>query len=216
MFTRDFSYLDEVHNCPRCQTPMSCCEAPPVHVGDGLGWGSEVLFICLNNECPVFKNGWQHIELQYGHRGSYRCMQLPGSKEQNVMMVASEYAFTGSIIDTEAVKMQNTRYTKEQEAVVALETCVENHNIEPILTLILDEAANLANRQKAVACLRQFNDLSCIDPIRNHTFKDTSLTQECGMIISEILKAHFKKECPHCTELIKAQAQKCMHCKADL
>jgi len=216
MFTRDFSYLDEVHVCPRCQTAMSCCEAPPVHVGDGLGWGSEVLFICLNNECPVFKNGWQHIELQYGHRGSYRCMQLPGSKEQNVMMVASEYAFTGSIIDTEAVKMQNTRYVKEQEAVIALDTCVEGHNLEPIMTLILDESARLVNRQKAVACLRQLNDLSCIDPIRNHTFRDTSLTQECGMIISEILKAHFKKECPHCAELIKAQALKCMHCKADL
>ena len=216
MFTRDFSYLDEVHICPRCQTAMSCCEAPPVHVGDGLGWGSEVLFICLNNECPVFKNGWQHIELQYGHRGSYRCMQLPGSKEQNVMMVASEYAFTGSVIDTEAVKMQNTRHIKEQEAVAALDTCVESHNLEPIMTLILDEFATLANRQQAVACLRKLGDLSCIDPIRNHTFNDTSLTQECGMIISDILKAHFKKECPYCAELIKAQAQKCMHCKADL
>jgi hypothetical protein len=216
MFTRDVSYLDEVHICDKCNTKMSCCEAPPVHVGDGLGWGSEVLFICLNNECPVFKNGWQHIELQYGHKGSYRCMELPGSQEKNVMMVASEYAFTGSEIDTEAVKKQNIRYVKEQEAVAALGTCVETHNLEPVLTLILDESANLANRQKAVACLKQLNELACIDPIRNHTFRDTSLLQECSMIISEILKAHFKKECPHCSELIKAQAQKCMHCKADL
>lgn len=216
MFTRDFSYLDEVHLCPKCQTKMSCCEAPPVHVGDGLGWGSEVLFICLNDECPVFKNGWQHIELQYGHKGSYRCMELPGSKEQNVMMVASEYAFTGSVIDTEAVKMQNERYVREKDAVIALETCVEAHNLAPVLTLILDESAHLANRQKAVACLRLLNDISCIDPIRNHTFRDTSLTQECSMIISDILKAHFKKECPHCAELIKAQAQKCMHCQTDL
>lgn len=216
MFTRDFSYLNEVHICPKCQTQMSCCEAPPVHVGDGLGWGSEVLFICLNNECPVYKNGWQHIELQYGHKGSYRCMQLPGSKEQNVMMVASEYAFTGSVIDTETVKNQNLRHIKEQEAVTALDTCVECHNLEPIMTLILDESATLANRQKAVACLKKLNDLSCIDPIRNHTFNDTSLTQECGMIINDILKAHFKKECPHCAELIKAHAQKCMHCNTDL
>jgi hypothetical protein len=36
------------------------------------------------------------------------------------------------------------------------------------------------------------------------------------MIISEILAAHFKKECPYCAEIIKAQAHKCMHCKADL
>jgi hypothetical protein len=216
MFTRDFSYLDEVHICPSCQTKMSCCEAPPVHVGDGLGWGSEVLFICLNNECPTFKNGWQHIELQYGHKGSYRCMELPGSKERNVMMVASEYAFTGSVIDTEVVKMQNSRYVKEKDALAALDTCVETRNIEPVMTLILDESANLINRQKAVACLRQLGDLSCIDAIRNHSFRDTSLSQECDMIIHDILKAHFKKECPHCAELIKAQANKCMHCQADL
>jgi len=216
MFTCDCRYLDEVHICPSCNTPMSCCEAPPVHVGDGLGWGSEVLFICLNDECPTFKNGWQHIELQYGHKGSYRCMELPGSRERNVMMVASEYAFTGSVIDVEAAKLQNARYMKEQEALAALETCVETHNLEPVLALILDESASLANRLKAVACLRQLNDLACIDPIRNHTFNDTSLTQGCNMIISEILAAHFKKECPYCAEIIKAQAHKCMHCKADL
>jgi hypothetical protein len=143
-------------------------------------------------------------------------MQLPGSNEQNVMMVASEYAFTGSVINIEAVKMQNARYVKELKAAEALDTCVENHNLEPVMTLILDESAKLASREKAVGCLKELNDLSCIDPIRNHTFNDTSLTQKCGMIISEILKAHFKKECPYCAELIKAQAQKCLHCKADL
>ncbi len=216
MFTRNLNYLDEVHTCPSCQTRMSCCEAPPVHVGDGLGWGSEVLFICLNNECPTFKNGWQHIELQYGHKGSYRCMELPGSKERNVMMVASEYAFTGSVIDVEAVKKQNARFIKEQEALAALDACVATHDLTPVMTLILDESAALSNRQKAVSCLRQMNDLSCIDAIRNHTFRDTSLTQECDMIIHDILQSHFKKECPHCAELIKAQAHKCMHCQTEL
>jgi hypothetical protein len=143
-------------------------------------------------------------------------MELPGSRERNVMMVASEYAFTGSVIDVEAAKLQNLRYIKEQEALAALDTCVKTHNLEPVLTLILDESAALTGRQKALDCLRELNDLACIDPIRNHTFNDTSLTQRCNMIIGEILKAHFKKECPYCAELIKAQAHKCMYCKADL
>lgn len=216
MLTCDCNCLDEVHICPNCNTPMSCCEAPPVHVGDGLGWGSEILFICLNNECPTYKNGWERIELQYGHKGSYRYMELPGSKERNFMMVASEYAFTGSVIDIEAFKRQNARYIREQDALLGLATCVENHDLKPVLTLILDESATIASRHKALVCLRELNDLACIDPIRNHTFNDTSLSQGCDMVIAEILKAHFKKECPHCAELIKAQAHKCMHCKADL
>jgi hypothetical protein len=143
-------------------------------------------------------------------------MELPGSTEKNVMMVASEYAFTGSTIDIEAAKLQNIRYMKEQEALAALETCKKTHDLGPVLTLILDEAASLANRQKAVGCLMEINDIACIDPIRNHTFNDTSLGQACSLIISEILQAHFKKECPHCAEIIKAQAHKCMFCKADL
>lgn len=216
MVIQNLNQLDEVHICRSCQTRMSCCEAPPVHVGDGLGWGSEVLFICLNNECPTFKNGWDHIELQYGHKGSYRCMELPGSKEQNVMMVASEYAFTGSVLDVESIKQQNSRYIKEKEATSALDTCVELRNLEPVLALILDEAAKPETRLRAAACLRELSDLSCIDAIRNHTFNDTSIKQECDMILSEILKTHFKKECPYCAELIKAQAKKCMHCQADL
>ena len=95
MYLSNLAVLDEEHICPDCNTPMTACEAPPVHVGDGLGWGSEVLFICLNNECPPFVNGWKKVDVNYGHKGTFRNMQLPGSKELNVMMVASEMAFTG-------------------------------------------------------------------------------------------------------------------------
>jgi rRNA maturation endonuclease Nob1 len=36
------------------------------------------------------------------------------------------------------------------------------------------------------------------------------------MVINQLLKANFKKECPHCFEIVKAQAAKCMHCGEDL
>jgi len=71
-------YLDEKHFCPHCKEQLSCCSTPPIHVGDGLGWGTEAYFICLNDECSLFKNGWEHIEMQFGHRASYRYMLLPG------------------------------------------------------------------------------------------------------------------------------------------
>ncbi len=205
-------YIEEVHTCPHCSQKMSCCEAPPVHVGDGLGWGSEILFICLNDLCPLFLNGWDHVENQYGHHASYRYMELPGSTESNVMMVGNADAFKASVINPETLKSQNTRYQKEKEAVSALAVCVAEKNLEPVLLLVLDEAADRENRKKALECLKQLNDLECIDAIRNHSFRDTAFERECEMVVSQLLKANFKKECPHCFEIIKAQAIKCMHC----
>jgi hypothetical protein len=195
---------------------MFCCEAPPVHIGDGLGWGSEVLYICLHDNCKLFLNGWAQIERQYGHHASYRYMELPGSKEGNFMMVANSDAFKGSVIDPVVLKNQNKRYKLEKEAVAQLPTCVDDKNIEPVLTLILDEAANVEDRKKAIALLPLLNDLSCIDPIRNHTFRDSSLEMTCNQIISALLQKNHKKECPHCSEIIKNQAKKCMHCKEEL
>ncbi len=216
MVIQNLSVLEEVHICPDCDTKMICCEAPPVHVGDGLGWGSEVLFICLNDDCPTFSGGWDKVEVNYGHKATFRSMQLPGSKEQNVMMVASKIAFTGSIIDPDEMRAQHDRYKIEQEAIAALDTCVENKDLSPVLTLILDESAKSEARERAIMLLVQLNDLSCIDAIRNHTFRKTEYDQKCNMVITKLLKDNFQKECPYCAELIKAQAKKCMHCKAEL
>ena len=216
MYIQNTAVLDEVHICPDCDTKMSCCEVPPIHVGDGLGWGSEVMFICLNDECPTFKDGWQKVEVNYGHKGSFRNMQLPGSRELNALMVASKVAFTGSIIDQEVMRKQNERYQKEKDAIAALDTCLEEKDISPVMTLILDESASPEARSRAIDLLKDFNDLSCIDPIRNHKFRNTEFEQKCNMVIFALLKENYQKECPFCAELIKAQAKKCLHCRADL
>ena len=216
MVSQNYSYLEEEHICPHCNQKMSCCEAPAVHVGDGLGWGSDVLFICLNDYCSLFLKGWDHIEGQFGHHASYRYMELPGSKESNVMMVGNKDAFKGSVVDPEAIKNQNQRYREEKEAVKAFETCVEEQNLEPVLKVLLDEAAKKENREKALTYLLKLNDVNCIDPIRNHTYRDAKFEQGIKMAAMQILKNNFKKECPACLEIVKAQAKKCMHCGADL
>ena len=216
MITDYKRYFENIPTCPHCKTELSCCESPAIHVGDGLGWGSDVLYICLNDECSVFINGWKQIEIQYGHSSSYRYMQLPGSSESNVMMVGSEDAFKGSIIDLEVVEAQNIRYQKEKKALEDLESSTKEKDLGPAMQLILDEAAGVKGRKKAISMLLKINDLGCIDPIRNHKFRDTSVESECNMIIPQILKANFKKECPFCLELVKSKARVCMHCKKEL
>ncbi len=216
MSDRDLDYLDEIKICPHCKAQLSCCEAPQIHVGDGLGWGSDVLFICLNDYCSLFLKGWEHVGEQYGHHASYRYMELPGSKESNVMMVGNKDAFKGSLVDKEAIRNQNKRYKKEKEAVEELKTCVEKRNLNPVLTLLLDESALKGNKASALEYLIKLNDLSCIDALRNHTFRDGTFEQKINMSIKILLDVNFKKECPYCAEIIKSQAKKCMHCKENL
>lgn len=205
-------YLDEVHHCPHCKEKLDCCSTPPIHVGDGLGWGTEAYFICLNDECPLYKNGWEHIEAQFGHRASYRYMLLPGNTEGTPMMVGSSDAMKGCIIDPETIRLQDEQYAKRKEAVAQLDTCVAENNLEPVLMLILNEAADREHRERAADLLLELNDLSCVDPIRNHTFSNEVLAHKINQNIKQLLEKNYKKECPDCSEIIKAQASKCQHC----
>jgi hypothetical protein len=212
----DLRVLDEVKLCPHCRKQLSCCEAPPFHIGDGLGWGSDVLFICLNDSCSLFLNGWDRIEKSYGHHASYRYMELPGSKEGNCLMVGNADAFKGCVIDRQELEKQNTRYQQEKAAVKALSTCIAEKNLDPVMTLLLDEGANINSRERAADCLVPINDLRCLDALRNHNFRNEQLAHRVNSAIAELLRLNFKKECPHCMELVKAQAKKCLHCKSDL
>ncbi|MBM9535724.1 zinc ribbon domain-containing protein [Desulfobulbus alkaliphilus] len=216
MLSTVLQYIEEKHACPHCEQTLTLCHAPPVHVGDGLGWGSEYLFICLNDECSLFVNGWDHISNQYGHVGSYRHMQMPNSKENYNMMVVGKEAFTGSVVDLEALKRRNVDYQRRQEAIEALDHCVERGQLEPVLAVLLDEGVRIEDRKKAAHLLVPLNDIACIEPIRNYNFRDGHLEQEVNLAIKAVLAAHFLKECPYCAELIKARANVCKHCQRQL
>jgi hypothetical protein len=216
MLSTLMSYIEEKRCCPHCSGTLSLCHAPSVHVGDGLGWGSEYLFICLNDTCPLFVNGWDYIANQYGHVGSYRHMELPNSKETYNMMVVGKDAFTGSIIDIEAIKRQSERYQLQQEALAALDTCVAEKRMAPALTVLLDDSVRIEDRKRAASLLVALNDVGCIEPLRNHSFSDPHLEQEVNLAIRKVLTSNFLKECPYCAELIKTRATVCKHCQRDL
>lgn len=205
-------YAEEEHYCPHCKQRLSCCQTPPFHVGDGLGWGSEVFFVCLNDDCPLYASSWQRFEEQYGHIASCRYMQLPGETTGTPMMVGGRDAFKGCIVDPEAIRRQDKRFAKEKAAVARLDAAEAEKDIEPALYLILDDAAALSNRERAIGVLTASGDLSCIDPIRNHKFTDSEIESLAHSAIQEILKANYRKECPACAEIVKSQAKVCKHC----
>lgn len=216
MLSTVLRYLDEKHVCPHCRTELTLCHAPAIHVGDGLGWGSEYLFICLNDACSLYTKGWEFIERQYGHTGSYRYMELPNSKESYSMMVGGAGAFTGSIVDVEDLRRRDARHQKLQQALARLDTCLADGDMEPVLTVLLDDTAHLDDRKKAVALLVPLNDLRCVEPLRNHRFKDEHILHEVNMALRTLLQNHFLRECPYCAELIKLRAKVCKHCRCEL
>lgn len=206
----------EEHFCPHCKQKLSCCEAPPFHVGDGLGWGTDVLFICLNDECPLFAGSWKTFEEQYGRAASCRYMLCPGNTEGESMMVGGKDAFKNSELNIEDLQRQNQRYAKEKEAVAQLDTCIAEGNLAPVLYLLLDEHADLAIRKRACELMLELKNPACVDPLRNHTFRNTDLEQLVNLAINALLKAVHQQECPYCAEIIKAQAKLCKHCGKEL
>lgn len=213
---RHIKLAREEHDCPYCSQRLSCCEAPPFHVGDGLGWGTDIFFVCLNNECSLFADSWENFEEEYGHTASCRYVLLPDAAKGEAMMVGSADAFTGSIVDIDSLLVQNKRFEREQEAVQKLDACVQEKNLAPVIYLILDECARLADRCRACELLIPLNDLACIDQIRNHKFHHTEIGQKANLAIVEILKANLAKECPYCVEIIKLHAKICKHCGKDV
>ena len=209
---RCYEIAKQKHYCPHCKEQLSCCHTPPYHVGDGLGWGSEIFFVCLNDECPIFNKSWEEFEERYGQASSCRYMLLPNEEKGGPMMVGSKDAFTGMVVDEQNLHSTNKRYKKEQESVAKLDSCLKEKNLEPVLYLITDEDANLEQRHRACELLEEINDLACIDPIRAHKFRHTEIGQLAEVAISKMLKKQNRIVCQYCAEVIKAQAKICKHC----
>ena len=199
--------------CPHCNTKLSPCEVPPFHIGDGLGWGTEVFFICLNDECPPFVRGWNYIEEQFGHVGSYRYMHLPNEKKGEMMMVGNKMAFTGSILDPEEILAANSRHQQEKTWVAEFDQSIIDKNIDPALNVLIDERANKNHRQTACNILLKIGDISCFDAVSNLTDLNPELENKVNILLTGILKKNFMRVCPDCAELIKEKASICKHCK---
>ncbi|MBI4666734.1 MAG: hypothetical protein HY751_10040 [Nitrospinae bacterium] len=70
--------------CPHCGETMSKFDTPPVAFSDGLGWGAPFLWICDNDNCPVFRKGFDTVFGQYGQTASMRFIVEPDTGRGSV------------------------------------------------------------------------------------------------------------------------------------
>ena len=86
-------------SCPHCGKPTKRWSTPRFNVGDGAGWSSLFLYVCFNDECPLYVAGWESMMTHYGRTCSVRYMEDPSSGEKSSIPVGHQQALRGDIIE---------------------------------------------------------------------------------------------------------------------
>ena len=202
----------EKPKCPHCNQEMSLWEVPPISFSDGLGWGVPYLYVCFNDECPLYKKGWENIEEHYGQTASYRCMCYPGTDKFELMPVFSPYGGEGQIIDEQVLMEQEVLKQAIKKGFSILATCYVEKDAVTVVRMLLDSTEPAKVRLKAAEMVGDIGGLDAIEPIRNVKFGNEIIQKQVDESIKKIHEKHFTRECPFCAEIIKKRAKVCKHC----
>ena len=135
--------------CPNCNVEMSIWEVPPMNFSDGLGWGVPYLFLCFNDDCPLYKNGWDEMKENYAHVASYRCMNYPGTDQYELMPVFSPMGAQGQIIDDQAVAAEEALKESMKKGFSILADCYVAKDGPTVMRMVLDPTEPMRVRVKA-------------------------------------------------------------------
>jgi len=198
--------------CPHCRVEMGLWEVPQIPFEEGSGWGTPYLFVCFNNDCPMYRRGWDHLMENYGHRASYRCICYPGTNTFDSMVVFSAIGGTGQIIDDQIIAKQKELQAAVKIELSALSDCYAHKDWQYALKILLDPVKTKKVRLRAAEIIGDIGELRSIEPIKNHKFKNASLSSKIKESVKKIHQRHFTRECPFCAEIIKKRSRICKHC----
>lgn len=202
--------------CPHCGMEMNIWEVPPFNFSDGLGWGTPYLFICFNDECPLYVQGWENMEENYAQNASYRCMNYPGSQQYECIPVFSPMGGTGQIIDEQVLADQEMLKEKIKRGFSVLADAYVAKDSVTVVTLLLDATEPQRVRLKAAEMIGDIGELEAVEPIKNASFGAEIIQKQVDESILKIHERYFTRECPFCAEIIKKRAKICKHCGKDV
>lgn len=202
--------------CPHCGKEMNIWEVPPFSFSDGLGWGTPYLFICFNDECSFYVQGWENLMENYAHNASYRCMNYPGTNQFECIPVFSPMGGTGQIIDDQVLAEQEILKENIKKGFSILAGAYVSKDSVTVARLLLDSAEPQRVRLKAAEMIGDIGELEAIDPIRSAKFGNEIIQKKVDESIKKIHERYFTRECPFCAEIIKKRAKICKHCGKDV
>jgi len=200
--------------CPHCNEEMKLWEVPPIPVGDGLGWDSPYLFVCFNDECKLYRDGWANMRDNYAHNASYRCIKSPIAASNNfeLMPVFSPAGAQGQIIDDQVMAEQEALKESIKRGFSLLAECYVSKDSITVMRLLIDPTEPVRVRMKAAEMVGDMADVEAIDLLNNHRFGNELLANRVKEAVGKIHTRHFTRECPFCAEIIKKRANTCKHC----
>jgi len=202
--------------CPHCGQKMQLWEVPPITFSDGLGWGEPYLFICFNDDCPLYIRGWDSLMENYAQTASYRCMNYPGTEQFEAMPVFSPMGAKGQVIDDQVVLQQEALKEAIKKGFSILAECYTSKDTATILRILLDPTEPARVRLKAAEMIGDVGELDAIEPLRNLRVGNERIDRELEKSSAKIHKRFFTRECPFCAEIIKKRANICKHCGKDV
>lgn len=80
--------------CPHCGTRLSKWRVPV-----DASWNEEFFFVCFNDDCPYYKDGWTWMQQQFSQNASYRLAINPTTGACSPLPVWSDSATREMIVD---------------------------------------------------------------------------------------------------------------------
>ncbi|WP_373497823.1 zinc ribbon domain-containing protein [Desulfococcus sp.] len=202
--------------CKYCQQEMSIWEAPDMVIDDGLGWGTPYMFVCFNDACRLYAQGWDNIRENYGRTASYRCICYPGTENFECMSVYGPQGGHGQIIEEEALARQKEIEARIGKGLSTLEACAGESGGETALRILMDADEPMRVRVKAAEILGELGRSDAVEPLKNKKFGNDILRKRAAEAVDRIHERHFTRECPFCAEIVKKRAKICKHCGREL
>lgn len=202
--------------CPHCSVEMTLWEVPPIPMGDGLGWGTPYLFVCFNDECQLYGDGWANMAENFGHSASYRCICYPGTENFECMTVFGAAGAKGQIIDDRVLADQEMLKEATKIGFSILAECYVKKDSPTMLNLLFDPAQPSRVRAKAGEMLGDTGESEAIGLMVNAKFGNKIVQKTVDEAVKKIHARNFTRECPFCAEIIKRRAKICKHCDRDV
>ena len=80
--------------CRHCGAPLKKWLVP-----DGATWVEDFFYVCFNDACPYYREGWDWMKQQYGQHASYRYAVSPTTGAPLMIPVWSDAATREMIVD---------------------------------------------------------------------------------------------------------------------
>ena len=207
--------MDKPH-CPHCDQPMTLWEVPSINFSDGLGWGTPYLFVCFNDDCSSYKEGWDQLSETMEATASFRCYVEPGQKNFEYMPVFSPMGAQGGKLDDEVLIREEAKKELLKQTFSVLTDYYISKDWDEILKICLDPKIPAKARLKAAEMVGELGGIEATEHLINHKFPTPVLQQGVANAIQQLHERHYTRECPYCAEIIKKRATVCKHCNKTL